>query len=113
MPTELVVLSQRAIARLVLVQSILTGLQVVAAASVLGDVVGSRIAALFIVCVAGAQQGVNTYLSKSTAESAVHIEAALSRVDDAVSSAETATTNADAATTNARGAMAAFRTTGR
>lgn len=98
MPSGVVRLSQEAVAKLVILQSALTGLQVIAAASVLGDVLGDKYAALFIVVIAGAQQAVNTFISKTAAETAVHVEAALSRVDDAVTHAETATANAESAT---------------
>lgn len=85
-------LTQRAVRRLILVQSILVGLQTVAAASILGEIVGPKYAALFIVLVAGAQQGVQYYVSKSVSDAVAHAETLVNR-------AETVTDRADAVTT--------------
>lgn len=79
MPDNPVVISQAAVRRLVIVQSVLSGLQVLSAATVLGDVVGAKYAALFIVVVAAVQQGVNTYISKSVGEAVSHVDNVVTR----------------------------------
>lgn len=76
-----IVISQRTVRRLVLVQSVLSGLQVVAAASTLGDVLGVKYFAIFIVLVAAAQQGVNTYISKSVGEAVSHVDRVVTRAE--------------------------------
>lgn len=82
MPTGApIVISQDAVRKLVIVQSVLSGLQVVSAATVLGDVVGAKYAALFIVLVAAIQQGVNTYISKSVAEAVTHVGSMVIRAE--------------------------------
>lgn len=58
-----------------------------AAASVLGDVVGDKIAALFIVVVAAGQQGVNTFLSKSVGEAVTHVENVVQRAEEVTAQA--------------------------
>jgi ubiquinone biosynthesis protein UbiJ len=59
---------------LVFMQSVLVGLQTVAAAGILGDIVGAKFGALFVVVVAAAQQGLNFYLSKYVGETVAHVE---------------------------------------
>lgn len=82
-----------------------------AAASVLGDVIGGKYAALFIVLVAGAQQGVNTYISKSAAETVDHVTTALSKVETAVADAKDATATAYTAAGHVEGVQAIVQQT--
>lgn len=97
---EPIVISRSAVKKLVFVQSVLSGLQVISAASVLGDVVGAKYAALFIVIVAAAQQGVNTFITKSVGE-------AVSQVSGVVSRAEQVTEHASEQVTALAAAMPA------
>ena len=76
-----IVISQRSVKNLVLIQSVLSGLQVIAGASILGDVITPRWAALFIVLVAGLQTSVNTYISKSVGEAVMHVDSVVSRAE--------------------------------
>lgn len=76
-----IVISQRALKWLVFGQSALSGLQVIAAASILGEVIGPKFAALAIVVVAGAQQFVNSALSKSVGESVSQVQNVVERAD--------------------------------
>lgn len=80
-------LAPKTISRLLIFQTLLTALQTVAAATVLGDVLGPKIVALSIVVISGGQQAVNGILSKTVA---THVESALSRMDSATEHAETA-----------------------
>lgn len=50
---------------LIIVTSVLAALQTLVAAGSLADIVGSKVAALFVVIVASAQVGVNTYTSQA------------------------------------------------
>lgn len=79
MPDGPVIVSQSAVRKLVVTQSVLSGLQVLSAATVLGDVIGAKYAALFIVIVAAVQQGVNTYISKSVGEAVSHVDSVVTR----------------------------------
>lgn len=81
--------------RLAVFQSILSGLQLLTAATVLSDVIGQKPAALAIVVVASAQTSLNTYLSKSVAENSAHIQQALSSVGQATQKAEAAAAHAE------------------
>lgn len=77
-----IVISPTAVKRLVLLQSILSGLSVLGAASVLGDIFPDpKYAALFIVIVQAGQQGVNTYISKSVGEAVVNMNSAVARAE--------------------------------
>lgn len=73
-------LSPKAARYLVTMQSALVGLQTIAAASILGDIIGAKPAALFMVLVAGAQQSVNYYTNRSVVD-------AVARTEDVVSTA--------------------------
>lgn len=81
-------ISPQAVKRLVLLQSILNGLQVIAAASVLGDVIGAKYAALFIVVVAGATTAVNSYMAKSVGDAVMRIESVVGHAEDVTQQAK-------------------------
>lgn len=76
-----VIITEKTVRQLALVQSILSGLQVIAAATILGDVVGAKIAALFMVLVAAAQTTVNTYISKTVAVAVAHAGTVVTRAE--------------------------------
>lgn len=84
-------LSPKATRVLITVQSALTGLQSIAAAAILGDVIGAKPAALFIVLVTGAQQAVSYYSNKSVAEAVHQVETAVARADAATEANTSAT----------------------
>lgn len=76
-----VLISSGTVQRLALTQSVLSALNVLSAASVLGDVIGAKYAALFIVIVAAIQQGVNTYMSKTVATAVSHVDHVVTRAE--------------------------------
>lgn len=76
-----ITISQTAVRRLVMWQSILSGLQIVAAATVMTEIVGVKWSALFIVLVAAAQQGINSYISKSVGEAVSHVDSVVNRAE--------------------------------
>ena len=88
-----VTISQQTVRRLVVVQSALSALQMVAAASVLGDFMQDRYAALFIVVVAAAQQGVNTFISKSVGEAVSHADSVITRAEQVTADAHSTVTD--------------------
>jgi hypothetical protein len=85
-------LTQRQVRVLVTVQSVLVFLQYVAGASILGDVITPKWAALFIVVVAGAQQAVNFYVSKSVSDAVTHVTNVVDRAEAVTGQAEDVTT---------------------
>lgn len=76
-----ITISQMTVRRLVMWQSILSGLQIVAAASVMTEVFGTKWSAMFIVVVAAAQQGINSYISKSVGEAVSHVDSVVNRAE--------------------------------
>lgn len=76
-----VIITEKTVRQLALVQSILSGLQVIAAASILGDVIGAKYAALFMVLVSGVQTTVNTYISKTVAVAVSHAGTVVARAE--------------------------------
>jgi hypothetical protein len=95
-----VVITTRTLQTLHLLQSVLSGLQVLAAAAILGDVMGAKGAALFIVMVQAIQQGVNYYTNKA-------VVATMSRADTVVTRAEQVTEHASETVTALAAAMPA------
>lgn len=95
-----IVITTKALQSLHLVQSVLSGLQVLAAAAILGDVMGAKWAALFIVGVQSIQQGVNYYTNKA-------VVATMSRADTVVTRAEQVTEQASETVTALAAAMPA------
>lgn len=95
-------LAPKTMTRLFIFQSILIGAQTVVAATALGDVLGSKTAALLIVLVSGGQATVNSILSRAVTNVATHVDAALSRVDDAISDAHNAAQRSESAAQAAR-----------
>jgi hypothetical protein len=82
-------MTQREVRFLVTIQSVLVFLQVITAASALGDVVGLKVASLMAIIVAGAQQGVNFYLSKSVGETVQHVENVVNQATETTQDART------------------------
>ena len=76
-----ITISQKAVRQLVMWQSILSGLQIVAAASVMTEVIGPKWSALFIIVIAGGQQAINSYISKSVGEAVSHVDAVVNRAE--------------------------------
>lgn len=95
-----IVITTKTLQTLHLGQSILSGLQVLAAAAILGDVMGAKGAALFIVVVQAIQQGVNYYTNKA-------VVATMSRADTVVTRAEQVTEQASETVTALAAAMPA------
>lgn len=100
---NIITLAPQTISRLVILQSVLTGLQTVVAATVLGDVVGAKLAALLIVVVSGGQQAVNSVLSKSVAS---HVDTMQTHVATAIEQAESAAAHSEDAANAAEAASA-------
>lgn len=94
-PAGLIILSQRATGRLILVQSILIGAQSFVAAGALADVVGVKVAALSVIAVSSAQLGLNAYLSKVVTESGTHVQLAVNRAEVATDRAQAAAEHAE------------------
>jgi len=76
-----ITISQKTVRRLIMWQSMLSGLQMVAAASVMSEVVGVKWSAMFIVIVAAGQQGINSYISKSVGEAVSHVDLVVNRAE--------------------------------
>lgn len=93
-----IIITTRTLQSLHLMQSVLSGLQVLAAAAILGDVMGAKGAALFIVVVQAIQQGVNYYTNKA-------VVATMSRADTVVTRAEQVTEQASETVTALAAAM--------
>lgn len=83
-------ISARGTRVIVFLKSVLTGLQVVAGASILGSLVGSRPAALFIICVAAVQASVDYYASRTVSEAVASAHSIVSRAEEVTTHANEA-----------------------
>lgn len=98
-------LAPKTMTRLFILQSVLIGGQTIVAATALGDVLGVKVAALLAILVSGAQQAVNSILTRAVTNVATHVDAALSRVDSAIDHAETAAQQSETAASTAHNAV--------
>lgn len=66
---------------IVFLKSVLTGLQVAAGASILGDLIGAKPAAFFIIAVAAVQAGVDYYASRTVSDAMTHVNSVVERAE--------------------------------
>lgn len=87
MSTDRIMLSQREVRILVMIQSVLVFGQVVTAAGALGDIVGGKQAALLALIVAGLQQATNFFLSKSVGDAVTNVQRVVTRAESVTTEA--------------------------
>lgn len=75
-------ISARGTRVIIFLKSVLTGLQVVAGASILGDLIGPRPAGLFIIVVAAIQAGVDYYASRTVSEAVSQAHSLVERAEE-------------------------------